>query len=127
MFGKFSYLYSTLILALPFILIEWLFFYHILKREIVSIFLTVVSAVVIVSFSEPFGLYLQAWTYGSTTTLPALPTGVKLESYLYVILCTISVSSMVIIYTAYEDMKIKYLLLQGFKDLFSCKYALWKK
>lgn len=70
------------------------------------------------SFSEPFGLYLQAWTYGSTTTLPALPTGVKLESYLYVILCTISVSSMVIIYTAYEDMKIKYLLLQGFKDLF---------
>lgn len=81
----------------------------------------------IVSISEPLGIYLQAWQYGASTTLMTFPLGVKLESYIYVVLGAIAVSSIVIIYSVYQNMGIKNIFLQGLKDLFAVKYAFWKK
>lgn len=127
MFGNFSYLLSTVFLAAPIILVEWLFFYHILIKNKLPVVITIILGLLLVSASEPFGIYLQAWQYGTKTTLPTFILGAKVESYLYVILGAASVSSLVMIYSHYEDRGIKNVFWQGIKDIISGKYAFWRK
>ncbi|MBP9690623.1 hypothetical protein KBD81_00935 [Candidatus Woesebacteria bacterium] len=126
MFGDLSYLYSTLFLTVPIIFLEWVFYYHLLKKNLYPILITTLFGLVIVSISEPLGIYLKAWEYGATTTLPTFYLGVKLESYVYVTLCSVGVGSLTMIYATYQDMKIKNIVLQGIKDFFSARYAFWR-
>lgn len=127
MFGNFSYLFSVFFLGVPIILIEWVFFYHILKKNTLPIFINITLGLIIVSISEPLGLYLKAWEYGALTTFKTFYFGVKPESYMYVILGSIAVGSITIIYSNYQDMKVKNIFLQSLKDLISTKYALWRR
>jgi len=126
MFGNLSYLYSTLLLAIPILLIVWTFFYHVLKKNIYPILTTIVFGLIIVSISEPLGIYLKAWEYGERTTLTTFYFGVKLESYVYVVMGSLGVGALTVIYSYYQDMKTKNIFLQGLKDLSSAKYAFWK-
>lgn len=127
MFENFSYLFSTIFLTIPIVFIEWIIFYHLLKRNTFPIFINIILGLLIVSVSEPLGIYLQAWKYGTNTTLTTFLLGTKLESYVYLILGSIAVGSITVIYSSYQDMKVRNIFLQGIKDLFSFKYALWKK
>ncbi|MBI2617711.1 hypothetical protein HYW55_06270 [Candidatus Gottesmanbacteria bacterium] len=126
MFGIFSYFFSTIFLAVPIILTEWIFFYHILKRNTFPILISIIFGLLIVSISEPLGIYLQVWEFGVNETFTTFPLGVKLESYIYVLLGSIAVSSITIIYSTYQDMGIRNIFIQGLKDLFSGNYAFWK-
>ncbi|MDO8576794.1 MAG: hypothetical protein Q7R82_00470 [Candidatus Daviesbacteria bacterium] len=129
MFGNLSYLFLVIIIAVPIIGIEWIFFYNLLRKNIFPIFVNVILGLFMVQISEPTGIFMKAWQYGMNTTLPTLPLGVKLESYIYVITGAISVSSLVIIYSTYQNDGIKSLrniFLQLFKDLISARYAFWK-
>ena len=127
MFGNLSYLFYTLFLTIPLVLLVVLFFYQIIKKNIFPILGTAVIGILIVSLCEPLGIFLKAWQYGTTTTLSTLPWGVKFESYIYVFLGSISMGSITIICLHYQDMKIKNIALQLVKDLLSTKYACWRK
>jgi len=127
MFGNLSYLYSIFIFALPIIFIELIFFYHRLKKHTHPILFTIMCGLIIVQMSEPLGIYMQVWLFGLNTTLPTLQFGVKLESYLYVVVGSIAVSSAALISSQYQDMGVKNIFLQGLKDLLSTKYAIWRR
>lgn len=129
MFGNLSYLFLVIIIAVPVISVEWIFFYNLLRKNIFPVFVSIVLGLLMVQISEPTGIYMKAWQYGINTTLPTLLLGVKFESYIYVIAGAISVSSLVIIYSTYQDegiKGIKNVFFQLFKDLASTKYAFWK-
>jgi len=127
MFGNLSYLFSVFIFTLPVILIEWIFFFHILKKQTFSLLITIIAGLVLVSLSEPLGLYMRVWQYGVKTTLPTFFLGTKLEAYVYVVFGSIAVGSAVLIGAFYEDKKSKNIFIDSLKDLFSAKYACWQK
>lgn len=83
--------------------------------------------VVLVSVSDPLGVYLRVWEYGLHTTLPTTFLGVKIGSYVYVFMSAIAVGSMTIIYAYYEDKNIPNVFIKGLHDFINMKYALWKK
>lgn len=63
MFGKFTYIAYTIFITLPLIVIEWVYYWKILKKHIRFIALTVLPLTFFGSIMMTVGLATKAWSY----------------------------------------------------------------
>lgn len=125
MFGHFSYLASIVIFAGSAIVLEWTFGFHLLRKFIKLIMLTTCFSLLLVP-TEGVALYIKSWRYDPSHTFNILLLGAELETYIFVIFIAVVIASAVIPWTSYED-KGQNIIKQTILDIFSGKYAIWKK
>lgn len=125
MFSIYSYLLSILFFAgIPTILV-WVFGFHVLKRYLKTIFITLIYGLIF-TLIESIALRSRLWSYNPETTFNTKIFGVEVETYVFTIFVSVAISGAVIGWTFYED-KGKPILLQSIKDVLKGTYAFWKR
>lgn len=105
MFGKFTYLFYTLMFTLPLIFIMWLYYWPILKKAILPIFLMVAVFTIYGSVMMTVALHVKAWSYSSDRFLGIYIFGAVLEDILWWFVIFILEISCVIIMLKKTDNK----------------------
>lgn len=124
-FGVYSYLVSVFIFAGAAIALELFFGFHLLKKYLRAIVMTVIFYLPF-PLTEAVALWWRNWDYNPETTLYTRFLGAEVETYVYALMVAIAVSCAVVAWTFYEDQG-KPILLTSLKDVFQGTYAIWHK
>lgn len=83
MFGKFTYLFYTLLFTTPLMLFLWIYFYKILNKHIRVILATTALLTVYGFFLWPLGLAWGTWAYNDEKLLEITIFGTVLEDIIW--------------------------------------------
>ncbi|MBI2029495.1 lycopene cyclase domain-containing protein [Candidatus Gottesmanbacteria bacterium] len=125
MFSHLSYLISIFFFSGIAVVLEWVFGFHVLKKYLKTIFITLIYALFF-TLTESVALRSRIWSYNPETTFNTKIFGVEIETYVFTIFVTVTISGVVIAWTFYED-KGKPILLQSIRDVLKGTYAFWNK
>lgn len=105
MFGKFTYLYYTLIFTLPLIAFLWIYFYRILKKNVATIFVTTILLTTYGFLIWSTGLAWGTWAYNGEKILGVSIFGTVLEDIVWWSLTSFLLASFAIVMMKKEQQK----------------------
>lgn len=105
MFGKFTYLYYTLIFTIPLILFLWFYFLTILKKNLLSIAITTALLTLYGFFLWPTGLAWKTWVYNGEKILGVSIFGTVLEDIVWWLFISLLLASFAIVMIKKEQQK----------------------
>lgn len=125
MFGVYSYIFSILFFAGIIVIVSWIFGFHILKRYLRVLLITIIFALIF-TLTESAAFAWNAWGYSPDKSFNFKIFGAEAETYIFSIFISLAIAQLVIVWTFYED-KGKSILLQSIKDVLKGTYAFWKR
>ncbi|MBI2031764.1 MAG: hypothetical protein HYT08_04085 [Candidatus Levybacteria bacterium] len=105
MFGKFTYLFYTLSITLPLIIITWFYYWPILKKAIKLISLLVILLTIYGSIMMTVALRVKAWSYSTDKILEIRLLGVAIEDTIWWALILTLIISCAIVMIKKQDHK----------------------
>ena len=103
LFGRLSYIMTTVIFAGGAVLIEWLLAFRHLRKFWKILRVVVLIDLLILLLLEPPALRWRAWTLNPQRILDVFLLGAAVESYVYTILISIAIASATLLWSECEE------------------------
>lgn len=126
MLGNYSYLVSLLIFTGIPVVVEFVFFFQILKKYLNLMVKIVTIFLIATPFVEYVAITSNAWRFADNRSLGIFVFGAYLETMLVTVFISLAVSGAIVIGSFYTDLG-KPTASTSLVDIFSGKYAIWKR